>query len=332
MLQSIVTTTLQDDVMMEDPTTNSFEAYIAELTGHEASLLVMSGTMGNQVSLRTALGTPPYGVLADHRSHILTLEAGGPATLCGAFPVAVTPVNGHHLTLHDVQNYAVSWDPEVYDCPTRVISLENTLAGTIMPLVDARAISAWAHCQAPPIHMHLDGARLWEAVAANAGSLRDYCACFDSLTMCFTKGLGAPIGSVICSSKAFIKRARWIRKMLGGGIRAAGIVAAPARVAVNDVFLAGRLRAAQEGARRIADTWCRYGGRLKIPAETNMIWLDMVGVDKEQFYRLARERGLLLLRGVIDDRLVVHYQICEEAFVRMEQTMREVLAMRSVQQ
>ncbi|KAI1408230.1 l-allo-threonine aldolase [Hypoxylon sp. FL1857] len=326
MLHSIVHTSLLDDVMMEDPTTNSFQDLMAKLTGHEDSLLVLSGTMGNQVALRTALWSPPYGILCDSRSHILHMEAGGPATLCGTLVQGVKPSNNHHLTLGDVKRH-VTLREDVYDCPTRIISLENTLSGTIMPLEDVRAISNWARSLKPPIHMHLDGARLWEAVAAGAGSLKEYASCFDSLSLCFTKGLGAPIGSIVIGSAVFIKRARWMRKLLGGGLRQAGVIAAPARVAVEQIFLGGRLRAAQETAKRISELWVELGGELEHPTETNMIWLDLeaAGIDKEHFADMAEKAGLKTMRGRLQGRLVIHYQICERALEYLGSLFTELL-------
>ena len=107
MLESIISTTLRDDVMMEDPTTNSFQNWIAGLTGHEDALLTCTGTMSNQVALRTALITAPYAILTDHRSHILTMEGGGPAVVCSALIQAVIPSNGHHMTLGDVKKHAI---------------------------------------------------------------------------------------------------------------------------------------------------------------------------------------------------------------------------------
>ncbi|RAH75451.1 l-allo-threonine aldolase [Aspergillus aculeatinus CBS 121060] len=326
MLASIINTSLLDDVMKEDPTTNSFQEFIAQLTGHEDSLLVMSGTMGNQVALRTALLAPPYSILADSRSHIIGMEAGGPSTLCGALMQGVAPSNGHHLTLEDVKRH-VTLREDVYDCPTRIISLENTLSGTIMPLEDVRAISTWARSQDPPIHMHLDGARLWEAVAAGAGTLKEYATCFDSAQLCFTKGLGAPIGSIVIGNKAFIKRARWMRKLLGGGIRAAGIVCAPARVAVEQIFLGGRLRANQETAKRLSKLWVSLGGKLQHPTETNMIWLDLeaAGIDKEHFADLAENAGVKTMRGRLQGRLIIHYQICDRALEALANLFAEIL-------
>ena len=326
MLEAIVSTTLQDDVMQEDPTTNNFQAFMADLTGHEASLLVLSGTMGNQVALRAALTEAPYGVLTDHRSHILNMEAGGISTLAGALIQAAVPSNGHHLTLADIQQQA-TLRHDCYDCPTRVISLENTLSGTIMPLSEVQAISRWARSQSPPIHMHLDGARLWEAAAAGAGTLRDFGACFDSMQLCFTKGVGAPIGSIVVGGAAFVKRAKWMRKMLGGGVRAAGVVAAPARAAVEDVFLGGKLRQGQRTAARIAEHWQGLGGTLQNPTETNMIWLDLeaAGIDRAEFGKLAEEAGIKTMQGRLEGRLVLHYQICEEAVQRLFGLFRQVL-------
>ncbi|KAL8765712.1 MAG: hypothetical protein Q9194_006485, partial [Teloschistes cf. exilis] len=213
MLASIQSCTLLDDVFAEDPTTQSLESHIASLTGHHAALLVLSGTMGNQLAIRTHLTQPPHSILADSRSHIYQWEAGGIASLSGAFPIQVVPANRHHITLEDVKKHAVL-DDNVHHCPTTLISLENTLNGTILPLSVCQSISTWARAQSPPLKFHLDGARIWEAVAAGAGSLKDYCECFDSVSLCFSKGLGAPIGSIIVGSHQFIKRARHIRKAL----------------------------------------------------------------------------------------------------------------------
>ncbi|KAK8054814.1 hypothetical protein PG993_000041 [Apiospora rasikravindrae] len=306
MLESIANTTLLDDEMMEDPTTNSFQEWMAHLTGHEKALLTYSGTMSNQVALRTALVTPPYSILADHRGHILNMEAGGAATVCGALIHGVVPANGHHLTLEDIKKHFV-FKKDIYDCPTRVISLENTLFGTIMPLDEVRAIREWAKGQEPPVHMHLDGARLWEAVAAGAGSLREFCECFDSVSLCFTKGLGAPIGSVLIGDAAFITRARWMRKLFGGGLRQTGIISAPMRVAVQEVFL---------------------GGKLKRPTETNMVWMDLNDgkVQKKVFQRVARELGLMVHeKERLEGRLVVHYQISDDAIGKLKTAMAAAL-------
>ncbi|KAI7023114.1 Aldolase [Hortaea werneckii] len=320
MLNAIASTTLLDDVFQDDPTTNDLEAFIADLTGKEAALLVLSGTMGNQVSIRTHLGAPPHSVVTDHRSHILEWEAGGVASLCGALVKPVTPSNGRYVTLEDVQKQTVLSD-DIHACPTKLISLENTLAGIVLPLDECQRISRWARENG--VLMHLDGARLWEAVAAGAGSLKEYCDCFDSVSLCFSKGLGAPIGSIIAGTKPFRERARWIRKSIGGGLRQAGVVTAAARVAVEDTFLGGTLQASHERARQIAKMWEGYGGKTTNPVETNMVWfdLDAAGISTNDFIKEGEKVGLRLLGG----RLVVHYQIGEDAVARLERLMQAVL-------
>ncbi|KAL8731092.1 MAG: hypothetical protein Q9166_003620 [cf. Caloplaca sp. 2 TL-2023] len=321
MLRSIQNCTLLDDVFAEDPTTSSLESHISLLTGHPAALLVTSGTMGNQLSIRTHMSQPPHSILADHRSHIFQWEAGGVSALSGAFPIRVVPRNGHFLSVEDVEKHAVVDDDDVHHCPTTLISLENTLNGSILPLASCRAISAFARKHG--IKMHLDGARLWEAVSAGAGSLKEYCACFDSVSLCFSKGLGAPVGSIIVGSEKFIKRARHIRKSLGGGMRQSGIIAAPARVAVDETFLGGKLAASHDTARRVGRMWEERGGRLEYRVESNMVWLDLAaaGVGDEEFVRLGVEEGVKVRPG----RLVCHYQVGDEGVEKLGRVMDRVL-------
>ncbi|KAF2465010.1 uncharacterized protein BDR25DRAFT_295787 [Lindgomyces ingoldianus] len=320
MLAAIEKCTLLDDVFMEDPTTLSLETFVADLTGKEAAVLVLSGTMGNQVALRTHLTAPPQAVLSDRRSHILNYEAGGVASLSQALVQPIDARNGKYMTLEEIQEHAVISD-DVHACPTRVISLENTLDGTIMPLSEVQRISSWAREHG--IIMHMDGARLWEAVAAGAGSLRDYCAAMDSLSLCFSKGLGAPIGSIVVGSAPFIKRCRWIRKSIGGGLRQAGVVAAPARVAVEETFLGGKLAKSHANAKRIEQLWTNLGGKMKYPVDTNMVWLDIEahGIDLNFWIELGEKYGVRIRGG----RLVVHYQIEEEAIEGLRQVFGEAL-------
>lgn len=326
MLAAIQNTTLLDDVFMEDPTTNSLESHIANLTCHEAALFVTSGTMGNQLALRSHLTQPPYAVLCDYRAHILEWEAGGVAALCGALVKGVVPSNGVYLTLEDIKKNIVLSD-DVHACPTRVISLENTLGGTIMPLAEAKRICDFA--RENDVRMHLDGARIWEAVVAGAGSLPDYTGLFDSVSLCFSKGLGAPVGSMLVGKKKFIKHARWIRKSIGGGLRQPGVVTAAARVAVDETFgkgpngEGGLLRQSHIRAKEIAGLWQGMGGHLDKPTETNMVWLGLekTGVSDEEFADIGKRHGLRLLGG----RLVVHYQISDEAVDSLAKVMKEVI-------
>lgn len=309
MLEAICQTTLLDDVFNEDPATNTLQSYVAERTKHEDALLVLSGTMGNQVSIRSHLAQPPHAVLCDHRSHIICYEAGGVSAWTGATVQTVVPKNGVYLTLEDVQKHAVL-DDNIHHCPTKLISLENTLDGMIMPLSETRRIVEWARENC--IKVHLDGARLWEAVASGAGSLADYTSLFDSVSLCFSKGLGAPIGSIIVGSQAFIKKARWFRKSIGGGARQTGVFAAAARVALDETFgtdpngQSGKLCATHAKAQQVADLWTSLGGKLQYPVHTNMVWLDLEasGVGPNDLAAIGDEKGLKLLGG----RVVVHYR------------------------
>lgn len=311
MLEAICQTTLLDDVFEEDPVTNELQRYVAEITKHEDSLLVLSGTMGNQVAIRSHLAQPPHSVLCDHRSHIICYEAGGVSAWTGATVSPVIPKNGVHLTLEDVKKHAVLGD-NIHYCPTKLISLENTLDGMIMPLAEAKRIVEWAH--ANDIKVHLDGARLWEAVVSGAGSLPEYTSLFDSVSLCFSKGLGAPIGSIIVGSQEFIKKARWFRKSIGGGARQTGVIAAAARVALTETFgtdpkgQTGKLAATHKKAKHVADLWTSRSGKLEYPLHTNMVWLDLEasGVGPNDLAEIGQQKGLRLMGG----RVVVHYRKC----------------------
>lgn len=314
MLAAIQSCTLRDDIMQEDDSTRDLEAYCATITGKEAGLFVLSGTMGNQLALRALLTQPPHGVLCDRRSHIVEYEAGGVATLTGALVKTVVPANGVHLTLEDVRANVVL-DDDVHSCPTKVISLENTLNGLVMPLDEVRRISAFAREHG--IHMHCDGARLWEAVASGAGTLPEFCAEFDTVTMCFSKGLGAPVGSILCGPAAVLRHARWTRKAIGGGTRQPGLLTAVAKVALTETFGTredgsdGWLKRTHDLAKKVESLWTARGGKLVHPVHTNMVWIDLTaaGCSVAKFVEMGREEGLTLLGG----RMVLHYQVAQRA-------------------
>ncbi|RMZ84604.1 hypothetical protein DV737_g1096, partial [Chaetothyriales sp. CBS 132003] len=291
MLEAIQQTSLLDDVMLEDPETNSLEAHVAALAGKEAALLVMSGTMGNQVSLRTHLTAPPHSIVCDWRSHVIKYEVGGASLLSGAMTLPIRPSNKHHVTLADIEANAIV-SSDVHACPTRVIWLENTLNGTILPQSEVEAIAAFA--RANDIALHLDGARIWEVAVATKTPVSTLLAPFDSASLCFSKGLGAPIGSIITF-----------------GLDAAGQT--------------GKLGASHAQARAVAEMWQRKGGKLSYPVETNMVWLDheSLGVREQDFVEVAVKHGI----KVFGSRLVVHYQISADGVARLGKAMDEVLAL-----
>ena len=328
MLLAIVNTSLLDDVYQEDPTTKSFEEQMATMAGHESGMFVLSGTMANQVALRAHLTQPPHAILCDSRSHIIHWEAGGIASTCGAMVQGVTPRNGEYLTLEDIKRKAVLSD-DVHKCPTRVISLENTISGLIHPLSEIRRISKWA--KAMGIKLHLDGARLWEAVAEGGGSIKDFAKCFDSVALDFAKGLGAPMGAIIVGNANFIAQGRRIRKALGGGMRQAGVLSAAAKAAVDGMF-GDEMSAAEVGAamrevhfvaKQVANMWIRQGGKLRRRVETNIVWLDLKGanISTEEFNNIGRQNGV----KVDGSRVVLHYQISKDALTRLEKTFTHAL-------
>ncbi|MCJ1448369.1 MAG: hypothetical protein MMC23_008884 [Stictis urceolatum] len=338
MLASLATTTLLDDVSHADPTTNALERTCASLLGHSTGLLTLSGTMGNQLAARTHLAAPPHSILADHRAHIVTHEAGGVSAVSGAHAQMIVPSNGRYLTLEDVQEHTVLPSDDYHLSPTRLISLENTLGGAIMPLEEAKRITGWAREQGIPTH--LDGARLWESVAAQVargeygGSLEAgmgaYGGLFDSVTVCFSKGLGAPVGSVLVGPEAWVKRARHLRKMMGGGMRMTGVIAAPAMTAIEDTFYEGRLVRSHEIARKLGKVWEGRGGKIVGEVETNMIWLDLAasGVPAGVFKEEAEREGLQVYGGGKVARVVCHYQICDEAMERLERVFGRMMERR----
>jgi threonine aldolase len=329
MLTAITTSTLNDDVFREDPTTLSFESHISQLCGHEDGAFVITGTMANQLALRTLLTQPPFAVLADTRAHIIHFE-GGSVSMSGAAVQHVRPSNGLYMRLEDIIRKAVITD-DVHKCPTCVISIENTAGGSIVPLEEMRRISKWA--RGHDIKLHLDGARLWEAVAGGAGSLEDYCTLCDLVCLDFSKNLGAPMGAMVVGSRALIAQLRRVRKSIGGAMRQCGPLAAAARVAVSEQFGTGAwgsrdtLRRVHEVAMRIGEMWVECGGRLLRAVETNQVWVDLeyAGIETAWWNEVGRKHGVKL----DGKRIVLHHQISEDAVARLGEVFSKVLSVKS---
>lgn len=310
MLRAVWHATYKDDVYREDATTESLQSDMAAMSGHEAGLFVLSGTMGNGLALRSLLSQPPYAILVDSRSNVLNWETGHVASSTGAL---VQPVearrNGKYLTLEDILDHIVL-DESVTSCPTRVIALENTLHGMIMPLAEIQRIASFAREHG--VKLHLDGARLFDAVVAGAGGLLEYCREFDTVSLCFSKGLGAPVGSMLVGNEQVIRQARKLRQGIGGGLHQAGVLTAMARIALNETFgdrADGRgsvLATCHQKARQIAELWVRSGGKLLKPTETCMVFLDLqsAGLSKADLVSMASEHGL----RIMNERLVVHHR------------------------
>ncbi len=261
-----------DDVFGEDPTVRRLEERVAAVLGKEAAVFVPSGTMSNQMAVKTHC-QPGDELLCDVNCHIYNYEAGGPAVLSG---VTCRTIDGDHGVLDLTQLEDKIRPLNDHLVRTRLVCLENTHnrgGGRIYPIEKIEAISAWARGHG--LIMHLDGARLWNAVVATGIAAPQWARHFDTVSVCFSKGLGAPIGSALSGPRDFITRARRVRKLFGGSMRQAGIAAAGALFALEHHVerLADDHRNAQVIAQAIADV---PGLRLDPPdVETNLIFFDV---------------------------------------------------------
>lgn len=230
-----------------------------------------------------------------------------------AMSTPVTPKNGKHLTVDEVQKNLILGE-DVHHADTKIISLENTLSGVVFPIEELEKISVLA--REHDIAIHLDGARLWEASAATDVPLSKYGEIFDTMSLCLSKGIGAPVGTVIVGSKQFIKKARWFRKMMGGGMRQVGILAGAARYALDTQYPKG-LKEVHIRAARTAKFAVERGFVLAHPADTNMCWFDLEAshVDEEQWFAKGKELGVTLGGG----RCVFHHQITDDGEQRLLQ-------------
>lgn len=314
-----------DDVFGEDPTINRLQERVAALLGKEAALYVPSGTMSNQICVRVHT-QPGDEMLCDASCHIYNYEAGGPAVLSG---VTCRTLPGEHgiLDLAHLEDKIRGSNDHLVR--TRVVALENTHnrgGGRVYPLDKIEAISKWAHSNG--LIMHLDGARLWNAVVATGIPAKTWAGHFDSVSVCFSKGLGAPIGSALAGPREFIQRAKRIRKLFGGGMRQGGVAAAAALYAVDNHVerLAEDHRHAQILAAALRDT---PGLRLDPPrVETNLIWFEVereLGGAKEVATAL-KERGVLVqVSGPHTLRACTHLDVSAAQVERAAEVIRTAL-------
>ncbi|KAI9315524.1 pyridoxal phosphate-dependent transferase, partial [Dichotomocladium elegans] len=296
-----------DDVMQANADVQSLEAYMADQLGQEAALFCVSGCMTNQLGLRVLLTQPPHSVLTDARAHVFQYECGGIAYHSQANVVPVMPKNGIYLTAEEVRaNVNVD---ELCGAITRVISLENTLNGMVMPLEEIKRIRAVA--DELGLLMHLDGARLWNACAATGVPMREYGKLFDTVSICLSKGAGAPIGSILASSSSRIRRSRHLRKLMGGGWRQAGMLAAAARHCIDKVV--PTLPETHALAAHLAKQLQALGIRLVLPCHTNMLFIDVspLGFTIDILAEALAKYHIKINAspGATVSRIVLHYQI-----------------------
>ena len=301
-----------DDVMGEDPTVNLLERKAAELLGKEAALFVPTGTMANQIAVGIHAG-PGDELLCDPSAHVYVWEGGGIARLWGV--TARTIPGDFGLLQRDQLKGNIRPDDGHY-ARTRLLCLENTMnrgGGRVQPIEQVKLASEWARTNG--LAMHLDGARLMNAVVASGIPASEYARHFDTVSLCFSKGLGAPVGSAIAGSAEMIWKAHRLRKVLGGGMRQAGIIAAAAVFALDHHVerLAEDHANAQILANAIEET---PGLRLESgPVETNLVWVEVdskLGTAAEVAARLKESGILVSALGLQVLRACTHLDVSRE--------------------
>jgi threonine aldolase len=315
-----------DDMSGEDPTVNRLEKLMAELLGKDAAVFACSGTQSNQMGVRTHC-QPGDELLIESTGHIASFEQGAPAALSGVTSRLIAGRYGI-LDLPDLEG-KIRADNQHF-CVTRLVCLENTTnvgGGRVYPQENIDRIGQWAHRNGLKVHM--DGARLFNAVVASGSTATEICRHVDTISICFSKGLGCPMGSVLVGSTADIARARRVRKLFGGALRQAGIVAAAAIYAMENHV--ERLQVDHDNARAFADEIRRIDGVTLEPADvqTNLVFFN---VDPElgnaaQLSAKLKQRGVRInATGAQRLRACTHLDVDREMVLRAAEAVAESVA------
>lgn len=296
-----------DDVYKADPTVNRLQAMCAEMLGHEAALFMPTGTQSNLVALLTHCQRgDEYIVGAD--AHTYKYEGGGAAALGGIQPQTVGFAHNGELPLDEVE--AVIKDKDIHFANTTLLSLENTQHGRVQSVDYMQRARNFA--DEHKLILHLDGARMANAAVALGVSLEAIAKPFHTVSLCLSKGLGAPVGSLLVGDKAFIEQAlRW-RKVTGGGMRQAGVLAAAGILALTEGY--ERLHEDHENANELAQLLTNVPGVSVRQAwlQSNMVWLDYAGDHGVSLPAFAKERGLMISVGRNAGRVVLHRNVSRQ--------------------
>lgn len=321
MLEAMTSAEVGDDVFGEDPTVNKLEEKIASLFGMGAGLFVPSGTMSNQLAVKVLTGIGDE-VLMDEQSHIFNYESTAAALLSS---VQIHPLKGKYGKLnppliHDALRGGQDWEPN----PAAVV-LENSTnkgGGACYNRDELETIKETA--SSLNLRIHLDGARVWNAITATGVEAHFFGDIADTMTVCFSKGLGAPVGSMLLSNKERIRRARKFRKMMGGGMRQVGILAAAADYAVDHHW--PLMKEDHRRARRLAETIANCSD-LKINldrVQTNIIIFDVKnGTAEDALERLKSEDVLMVPFGPKTIRATFHYQVDDEGLDKAQEALKK---------
>ncbi|TDB99763.1 low specificity L-threonine aldolase [Micromonospora fluostatini] len=311
-----------DDVYAEDPSVNALEAEVAALFGHEAALFAPTGSMANQIALQL-LVPPGEELLCDADAHVVTYEIGAAAAYGGISSRTWTSVGADI----DPEVVAGMVRPDGYHAvPTRAIAVEQTHnrgGGGVIPLGTLRDLRRVADDAG--LGLHCDGARIWHAHVADGVPLIEYGRLFDTLSVCLSKGLGAPVGSVIVGSAEKMTRARLLRKRMGGGMRQAGVLAAAGRYAL--AHHVERLAEDHARAARLAEAVAPFGV-LAAPVRTNLVPLDLgkAALDAPGLAAAARAEGVLVsVLGPRIARLVTHLDLDDAGVDRAADVLTRIL-------
>lgn len=324
MRRAIAEADVGDDVFGDDPTVIELEARVATLFAKEKALFVPSGTMANQVAL-ASLTRPGDEVILERHSHIFNHQVAAAATLSG---IQLNPLDGDRGVITAEQIAEHIRPANVHNPVTRVIAIENThnrAGGRVFPFDEMRRIKELA--EANGLFVHLDGARIANAVVKTGVSFTDYASCSDTVCMCFSKGLGAPVGSITCGSEETIDKARKKRKQFGGGMRQVGVLAAAGLYALDHHItrLETDHRLAQNLARVIEST---EGLELVFPVETNIVIFrvaDELGPVGSFLGRLEEQGVLAGLSGTSRVRMVTHLDVTAEDIDHVGEILRSVV-------
>ncbi|MBI5353752.1 MAG: low-specificity L-threonine aldolase [Chloroflexi bacterium] len=315
-----------DDVYMDDPTVNRLQEKSAEMLGKEDSLFVPSGTMGNLLALLVHCQRGDEVIVGD-KSHIYLNEAGGMAALGGIYPHPIMNQPDGTLLLDDI--LASIQTEDVHHTITRLICLENTqnvCGGVVLSAEYMKAVGKLA--RENNLSLHIDGARIFNAAAALNISVKDLVAPADSVMFCLSKGLVAPVGSMLVGTKKFIKRARHLRKMLGGGVRQVGVLASAGLISLEKMSM--RLGEDHARAKDLFEGLKQFQGlKLDASPSSNMVYFDLrdeVKLSVDEIIEGMKQRGVLVdWAGPRRFRLVTHYWVNDEGVEKTLKAFREVL-------
>lgn len=301
MREAIARAAVGDDVFGDDPTVNALQERVAALLGKEAALFMASGTQSNLCGLLAHCGRGDEYIVGQ-MAHTYRYEGGGAAVLGSIQPQPLPNQPDGTIKLEDIAA-AIKPDDPHFAC-TRLLTLENTWSGQVLTTQYTNAACELAHARG--LATHLDGARLFNAAVASGRSVADLARTFDSVSICFSKGLGAPIGSMLVGSRELIQRAHRVRKMVGGGLRQVGLLAAAADHALTHHV--DRLADDHALARRLAEGLAALPGVTVTPPQTNIVFVQVEGGRGPALLEHLKARGVLAT-GLIGLRFVTHLDV-----------------------